>query len=148
MNVRITSWAKSRERRLPSARYVRTTTANSASTCSKATKARGTSSREARPHWNCWANLRETIPAAWARAVFRRFRSPKQIHLRCRRQLLELVAVLLAAGRLADVAFGGQFGFFEVAQNFLGAFEDAPGHASQAGDLDAVAFVRAAFHDL
>ena len=68
--------------------------------------------------------------------------SPKQIHLRRRREFLKSFAVALAASGLADVAFGGEFGFFEVAQDFFGAFEDGFRHASKAGDLDAVAFVR------
>ena len=75
------------------------------------------------------------------------FISPKQIHLRGRGELLEFVALLLAAG-LADVAFGREFGFFEVHQDLLRAFQHFFRHAGEARDLDAVAFVCAAFDDL
>jgi hypothetical protein len=61
--------------------------------------------------------------------------------------LLEFVALLLAA-RLADVAFGREFRFFEVHQDLLRAFQHFLRHAGQSCDMDALALVRAAFDDL
>jgi len=53
----------------------------------------------------------------------------------------------MAARGLADVAFGCEFGFFQIAENFLGTFEHSFRDAGQTRDLDAVAFVGAAFDD-
>src|SRR5438093_11813453 len=71
----------------------------------------------------------------------------EQIHLRGGSQVLEFLTVALATRGLAHGAFGGEFALFEVAEDFLGALDDGLRHAGQAGDLDAVAFVRAAFDD-
>src|SRR5687767_1835348 len=49
---------------------------------------------------------------------------------------------------MADSAFGGEFGFFEVAEDDFGAFEDGFGDAREARDLDSIAFVGTAFDDL
>ena len=61
--------------------------------------------------------------------------------------MLELVAIVLFAGALADGAFGRQLGIFEIAQNFLGALKDRLGHTGKACYLDAVAFIGAALYD-
>ena len=45
------------------------------------------------------------------------------------------------------LAFGVEFGFLEVAEDFLGAGDDRVGEAGEAGDLNAVALVGAAGDD-
>jgi hypothetical protein len=53
-------------------------------------------------------------------------------------------AAVAVGGRFA---FGGEFGVFEVGEDFLGAFDDRFGDAGEARDLDAVAFVGSALDD-
>lgn len=77
-------------------------------------------------------------------------------------ELAELVAFgALAGGAAGGLGRGGrfvgvgggdalevEFGFFEDAEDGFGAFDDGAGHAGEAGDLDAVAFVGATGEDL
>ena len=48
---------------------------------------------------------------------------------------------------MADVAFGSEFGFFKVAENFLGAFQNRFRDASQARHLNAVALISPPLHN-
>ena len=59
----------------------------------------------------------------------------EQIQLRRRGKGFELFAVLLAAGALADGAFGGEFAVFQVAEDYFGALQHFLGHAGQTRDV-------------
>src|SRR5260221_181617 len=71
----------------------------------------------------------------------------KQIHLRRRLKLFELLAVLRAARGLSHVAFGREFAFLQVAEDDFRALQNLLRHAGQSRDMDAVALVRAALDD-
>ena len=58
----------------------------------------------------------------------------------------ELVGAFVFFGE-GGFAFGGEFGVFEIGQDFAGAFEDGFGEAGEARDLDAVALVGGAGDD-
>src|ERR1039457_2746307 len=92
---------------------------------------------------NFWRNFLNLVGGWGIADIFLR----EQIHLRRRGELLELVAVLLAARGLAYGTFGREFGFFKVAENHLRTFQYFLWHAGQARDMDAVTLVRAAFDD-
>ena len=62
---------------------------------------------------------------------------PEQIQLRRRFELLQLGAIAML-GRRSDIAFRGEFGFFEVSEDRFRAVEDGVGHAGQSGDLDEI----------
>src|SRR5436190_7601632 len=71
--------------------------------------------------------------------------SREEVHLRRWFERLQFFAFGAMAGGLTNVSVGREFGFLEVAQDSFGAFDDGFRNTGQSRDLDAVAFVRAAF---
>src|SRR5438309_10402197 len=80
-----------------------------------------------------------------ARATTLRIR--KQIELRRGGQRFQLLPLGALARSVADCPFGREFGFLEVAQNFLGSFENRFRHTRQPRHLNTVTLIRATLNN-